>query len=93
MNVSSTGRVTPEELLAAADQLLTSPVPGAGAQWPRACALLMRRSLSHKEIAEQLGFSSAFHFSNAFKKYFWMSPSQFRVSRKSHVKNSRHDRL
>jgi hypothetical protein len=37
--------VTPEELLAAADQLLTSPVPGAGAQWPRACALLIRLAL------------------------------------------------
>ena len=45
MNVSGTGRVTPEELLAAADQLLTSPIPGAGVQWPRACALLIRLAL------------------------------------------------
>lgn len=47
MNVSgaSTSVVTPEELLAAADQLLTTPVPGAGAQWPRACALLIRLAL------------------------------------------------
>lgn len=37
--------VTPEELLAAADQLLTSPVPGVGAQWPRVCALLIRLAL------------------------------------------------
>jgi len=37
--------VTPEELLAAADQLLTSPVSGVGAQWPRACALLIRLAL------------------------------------------------
>jgi hypothetical protein len=37
--------VTPEELLAAADRLLTSPVPGVGAQWPRACALLIRLAL------------------------------------------------
>ena len=36
---------SPEELLAAADQLLTSPVPGVGAQWPRACALLIRLAL------------------------------------------------
>jgi hypothetical protein len=43
--VSGTGFVTPEELLAAADQLLTSPVPGVGAQWPRACALLIRLAL------------------------------------------------
>lgn len=37
--------MTPEELLAVADQLLTSPVPGVGAQWPRACALLVRLAL------------------------------------------------
>jgi hypothetical protein len=42
VNDSGAGRVTPEELLAAADQLLTSPVPGADGQWPRACALLIR---------------------------------------------------
>jgi hypothetical protein len=43
--VSGIGFVTPEELLAAADQLLTSPIPGVGAQWPRACALLTRLAL------------------------------------------------
>jgi hypothetical protein len=49
--VSSTGygtgtaSVSPEELLAAADQLLTTPVPGVGAQWPRACAVLIRLAL------------------------------------------------
>lgn len=37
--------VTPEELLASADQLLTSPVPGLGSLWPRACALLIRLAL------------------------------------------------
>ena len=37
--------VTPEELLDAADQLLTSPVPGLGNLWPRACALLIRLAL------------------------------------------------
>jgi hypothetical protein len=45
MSASSTRLVTPEELLAAADQLLRSPVPGVGAQWPRACALLIRLAL------------------------------------------------
>ena len=45
MSGSGTALVTPEELLAAADQLLASPVPGAGAQWPRACALLIRLAL------------------------------------------------
>lgn len=42
---SGTRSVTPEELLAAADQLLTGPVPGIGALWPRACALLIRLAL------------------------------------------------
>ena len=37
--------VTPTELLDAADQLLTSPVPGLGNLWPRACALLIRLAL------------------------------------------------
>jgi hypothetical protein len=37
--------VTPEELLAAADHLLTSPVEGLGSMWPRACALLIRLAL------------------------------------------------
>lgn len=45
MSGSGTALVTPGELLAAADQLLASPVPGAGAQWPRACALLIRLAL------------------------------------------------
>ena len=37
--------VSPEELLAAAEQLLTSSVPGLGSLWPRACALLIRLAL------------------------------------------------
>lgn len=45
MSGSGTAVVTPESLLAAADQLLASPVRGAGAQWPRACALLIRLAL------------------------------------------------
>ncbi len=45
MSGSGTALVTPGELLAAADQLLAPPVPGAGAQWPRACALLIRLAL------------------------------------------------
>ena len=43
--MSGPGLVTPEELLTAADRLLTAPVPGAGAQWPRVCALLIRLAL------------------------------------------------
>jgi hypothetical protein len=38
-------KVTPEELLAAADEMLTSPAPGLGSLWPRACALLIRLAL------------------------------------------------
>ena len=34
--------VSPEELLAAAERLLTSLVPGLGSLWPQACALLIR---------------------------------------------------
>jgi len=37
--------VTPEELLDAANQLLTSPVRGLGNLWPMACALLIRLAL------------------------------------------------
>jgi hypothetical protein len=37
--------VTPEELLASADMLLTSPLPGLGSLWPRACALVIRLAL------------------------------------------------
>ena len=42
---SGAGPVSPEELLAAAEQLLTSPVPGLGGLWPRACALVIRLAL------------------------------------------------
>jgi hypothetical protein len=40
----STG-TSPEELLASADSMLTSSVPGLGSLWPRACALLIRLAL------------------------------------------------
>jgi hypothetical protein len=43
--VSSSGSTTPEELLQSAEQLLTAPLPGVGAQGPRACALLIRLAL------------------------------------------------
>jgi hypothetical protein len=42
---SEAAPVSPEELLAAAEQLLTSPVPGLGSLRPRACALLIRLAL------------------------------------------------
>jgi hypothetical protein len=35
----------PQELLAEADRLLTTVVPGTRGRWPRACALLIRLAL------------------------------------------------
>jgi hypothetical protein len=37
--------MTPAELLAEADRLLTTVVPGTGGWWPRACAWLTRLAL------------------------------------------------
>jgi hypothetical protein len=37
--------MTPQELLAQADRLLTTAVPGTEACWPRACAWLIRLAL------------------------------------------------
>lgn len=41
--------------------------------------LLTTEKLTVKEIAEQLGFYNAFHFSTAFKKYAGLSPRRFRA--------------
>ena len=59
----------------------------------KAHRLLASEDISVKQIAEQLGFNSAFHFSAAFKKYFNLSPSQFRASRCGYGKSSRRGRL
>lgn len=45
----------------------------------RACDLLANTELSAKEIAEMLGYSSAFHFSNAFKRSRGEAPSIWRA--------------
>ncbi len=37
--------MTPQELLAEADRLLTTVVPGTRGRWPRACAWLIRLAL------------------------------------------------
>jgi hypothetical protein len=37
--------VTPDDMLAEADRLLTSAVPGGEGRWPRACAWLIRLAL------------------------------------------------
>ena len=44
----------------------------------QARALLLNSMLSVKEIAEVLGFSSQYHFSNCFKARIGKSPSDFR---------------
>lgn len=43
--------------------------------------LLESRSLPLKTIAMQLGYANAFAFSSAFKKYYSVSPKQFRYKR------------
>lgn len=45
----------------------------------RACGLLLTRDLTHKEIAEQLGFADEFHFSKAFKQRIGIAPAVFRA--------------
>lgn len=45
----------------------------------RACALLLTRQLTHKEIAAQLGFADEFHFSKAFKQRIGIAPAVFRA--------------
>lgn len=44
----------------------------------QARALLLNSMFSVKEIAEILGFSSQYHFSNCFKNRIGKSPSDFR---------------
>lgn len=51
----------------------------AEARLRRAADLLANTELSAKEIAETLGFSSAFHFSNAFKRSRGLAPSVWRT--------------
>ncbi|MGT2754698.1 AraC family transcriptional regulator [Streptococcus ovis] len=43
-----------------------------------ACELLKNTTLSLQEIAESVGYSNQFNFSNAFKRQFHQSPSQWR---------------
>lgn len=50
----------------------------AEARLRRAADLLANTELSIKEIADILGFSSAFHFSNAFKRGRSFSPNHWR---------------
>jgi AraC-like DNA-binding protein len=53
------------------------------ARMRRACYLLANSDLSLKEIADRLGFSSAFHFSSSFKNEHGSAPSQWRDTRRA----------
>lgn len=53
------------------------------ARMRRACDLLANSDLSVKEIAERLGYSSAFHFSSSFKNEHTLPPSQWREARRA----------
>src|SRR5699024_10906612 len=44
----------------------------------KACNLLKNTDNSIHSIAEQVGYTNQFHFSNAFKEKFQLSPSQWR---------------
>ncbi|MGI6107847.1 MAG: helix-turn-helix domain-containing protein, partial [Lachnospiraceae bacterium] len=48
------------------------------ARMSAAVILLQSTELSVADISEQIGFSSAEHFSNTFRKFSGMSPRQFR---------------
>ncbi len=49
----------------------------------RAGELLIRDQLMVKEVAIQIGFEDAYHFSRVFKEYYGMSPRGFRESLKN----------
>jgi len=48
------------------------------ARLERAATLLGRSNMSSKEIATVTGFANPYHFSNAFKKVYHLSPTQYR---------------
>jgi AraC-like DNA-binding protein len=53
----------------------------AEARLRRACDLLANTELSVKQVAELLGFSSAFHFCHAFKRRLGVPPSRWKTKR------------
>ena len=46
--------------------------------------LILEKSLTLEEIAEKTNFSTAFSLSTAFKKYYNISPAQYRKQNKHH---------
>lgn len=49
----------------------------------RAAELLLSKSLSVRQVSEQVGYEDAFYFSRLFKKRFGFSPKHFRDSTKT----------
>ena len=52
-----------------------------GVRMDKAGRLLTGTELSIGEISERLGFDSPYYFCNSFKKYFGISPSEYRKTR------------
>jgi AraC-like DNA-binding protein len=57
------------------------------ARMRRACDLLANSDLPIKEIADRLGFSSAFHFSTRFKNEQGRAPRQWREDRRQALRS------
>ncbi len=53
----------------------------AEARMSAAAVLLAQKGQSISSVAEQLGYSSAEHFSAAFKKYYHVSPARYRAGK------------
>lgn len=53
----------------------------------RAASLLENRKLNVSEIADQLGFSTIHFFSNSFKSFWGVSPTQYQRDTKSSLQN------
>jgi AraC-like DNA-binding protein len=52
-----------------------------GLRLEHAGQLLLNTTLSVRQVADRLGYSSQFHFSRAFKKKFGVAPARWRVGR------------
>lgn len=54
----------------------------------KACLLLSTTNMKIKTVAEDLGYPDAFYFSRLFKKYIYVSPEQYRLSRRNNTKDN-----
>ena len=53
----------------------------------KACLLLSTTNIKIKKLAGDLGYPDAFYFSRLFKKYIYVSPEQYRFSRRNNIKD------